>query len=176
MLITWKRMTGLRSFRRKKEATILVEAIRAARRSGFRIVHFSIQTDHLHFLIEADSRKELASGMRGLGCRLARGLNRSWRRSGKVFAERFHERVLKSLKQMHNALRYVLNNHRKHGHRAGANRPDTYSSGAYFDGWADYPRRFDPADENSYVSPPGWKLRVGWKRSNPPIALGFTPG
>jgi hypothetical protein len=94
-------------------------------------------------------------GMRGLGCRLAQGLNKLWGRRGKVFARRFHERVLKSLRQVRNALRYVLNNHHKHGQVGRANRPDPFSTGAYCDGWSDFKRVHDPAEVDSYVWPPG---------------------
>jgi hypothetical protein len=85
-------------------------------------------------------------------------LNNLWGRRGKVFAGRFHERVLKSLRQVRNALRYVLNNHHKHNQAARADRPDPFSTGAYFNGWSDYERVRDPAEAGSYVWPPGWKL------------------
>ena len=176
LLVTLKRSSGLGSFRSASEAHVIVEAIRAARRPEFRIVHFSIQTDHIHFLIEADDRESLVRGMRGLGCRLGRNLNKLWRRRGKVFAERFHERVLKSLRQVRNALRYVLNSHRKHGHCSRPDRPDPFSTGAYFDGWANHDRVHDPRHPDSYVSPPGWKLSTGWRSNHPRISLLHVPG
>ena len=44
----------------------LEEAFRAARiRFGMRIVHYSIQGNHLHLLVEVDDRKSLARGMQG---------------------------------------------------------------------------------------------------------------
>ena len=176
VLVTWKRVKGLGSFRQSAEAHIIVEAIKASRRVDFRIVHFSIQSDHLHFLIEADGRQALARGMRGLGCRLGRRLNKLWNRRGKLFAERFHGQTLTSLTQVRNALRYVLNNHLKHGHSSRPGGPDPFSSGDYFDGWSNYARLFDPAHPDSYLSPPGWKLGPGWRTHHAPIRLSHTPG
>ena len=163
--------------RQKLEGTVIVEAIRAARRREFRPVHFSIQGDHIHFIIEADSREDLVKGMRGLGCRIARGLNKLWNRKGSVFPQRFHERVLKSLTQVRNALRYVLNNHRKHqGGGPLPTRPDPFSTGIYFNGWSDFPQEHDPSGADSCVSPPGWKIAIGWQRYNPRFFLAAIPG
>ncbi len=176
MLATWKCVGGLRSLRQAAEGAVIVEAIRSVRRIGFRVVHYSIQSNHLHLIVEADSRDDMVSGMRSLGGRLAKRLNKLWQRTGKLFVERFHERILKSLRQVRNALRYVLNNHRKHGASSEANRPDHYSSGAHFDGWADYWRKPDVPRPNPCASPGSWKLQVGWKREYPLIAVSSIPG
>ena len=93
VLVTWKRKRSLRGFRQANEAHVIVEAIKLSRKADFRIAHFSIQRDHLHFILEADSREVFANGMRGFGCRLAKALNKLWRRSGKVFAGRFHSDI-----------------------------------------------------------------------------------
>lgn len=42
------------------------------RRREFRVIHFSIQADHAHFLVEADGRAALGRGMMAVGSRLAR--------------------------------------------------------------------------------------------------------
>ncbi len=163
--------------RQRAEGIVIMDAIRAAKRKQFRPVHFSIQEDHIHFIIEADSRADLVKGMRGLGCRIARGLNKLWNRKGSVFPQRFHERVLKSLTQVRNALRYVLNNHRKHqGGGPQPTRPDPFSTGLYFNGWSDFAQVNDPTEAESCVSPPGWKIAVGWKRHNPAFSPAAVPG
>jgi len=43
-----------------REATIVT-----ARREDFRIVHMSIQRDHLHLIVEADDKAALSRGVRG---------------------------------------------------------------------------------------------------------------
>jgi hypothetical protein len=56
-------------------------------RRDFRVVHYSVQGNHLHFLVEANGTRELSEGMQALSVRLAKGLNRVMRRRGRVFAE-----------------------------------------------------------------------------------------
>jgi hypothetical protein len=113
---------------------------RPQRRSGqpqevppFQVVHHSIQSNHLHLIVEAADRKALTSGMRGLLIRIARGLNQLWSRLGGVFADRFHEHELHKPREVRNALVYVLHNLRKHG--IWMDGPDPLSSGPEFDGW-----------------------------------------
>ncbi len=175
-LVTMKRVPGLGSFRRNGVNQLItadfMKTPRSAQKVDFRIVHYSIQSDHLHLIIEADDRDAMVRGMRGLGRRLGHHLNKFWKRTGSVFAHRFHERILESLRQVHNTLRYVLNNHRKHGVPASAHRPDPLSSGRYFDGWLDC----YPTTKGSWVSARSWKLRVGWKQHYPLIPIGSTPG
>ena len=63
---------------------------------------------------EAESAEALARAMQGLAVRLARALNRLARRGGKVFADRYHSHVLATLREVVNAVRYVLENFRHH--------------------------------------------------------------
>jgi hypothetical protein len=148
LLITSRLGPGLPSLRRAAEAAQIRAALastnlaararaersgRAGRIAPFQVVHHSIQSNHLHLIVEAGDRAELTSGLRGLLIRIARALNRSWKRAGPVFADRFHERVLRSPLQVRNALVYVLQNLRKHG--ICLEGPDPFSSGPEFDGW-----------------------------------------
>ena len=108
-------------------------------RHGFRVVHFSVQTDHLHLLCEAEDRQTLSRGLQGLFIRIARAVNRELGRKGTVFADRYHDRILRSAPEVRNALAYVLLNVRKHDReRVGSAPPvrlDEASSGRWFDGW-----------------------------------------
>ncbi|MGH3848285.1 MAG: hypothetical protein ACRDRT_01000, partial [Pseudonocardiaceae bacterium] len=72
--------------------------------------------------------------MLGLAVRIARCLNKLWKRVGSVFADRYHARILRTPREVRNALVYTLQNARKHG-AWSAPKPDVYSSGAAFDGW-----------------------------------------
>src|SRR5260370_4882154 len=109
---------------------------RSLARADYRIVHVSIQHNHLHFLVEADDRDALTLGMQGLAIAIARAINRSCERRGKVFEFRYHATRIASPRQARNALAYVLNNWRRHGEDNGAALVDRYSSGTSFDGWA----------------------------------------
>jgi len=51
-------------------------------RFGFRLIHFAVQSNHLHLIGEAGDRTALSRGMQGLAIRIARGLNRKLGRRG----------------------------------------------------------------------------------------------
>ncbi len=84
-------------------------------RADFRIVHFSVQSDHLHLIVEADTRLALSRGMQGLAIRIAKRVNRLIFRRGTFWSDRFYARALTSPRTVKHAVRYVLNNFRKHG-------------------------------------------------------------
>ncbi len=65
-------------------------------RSDFRVVHFSIQGNHLHFVVEADDARALASGMKALSGRIAIRLNQLMKRRGRVVTDRYHAHVLRT--------------------------------------------------------------------------------
>jgi putative transposase len=88
-------------------------------RFGMRMVEFSIQKDHIHMVVEAENKLSLTRGMQGLKVRLARAINRALGRKGQVFAERYHERILKNPTQVRNAVEYVRHNHKKHLQKHG---------------------------------------------------------
>ena len=94
--------------------------------------------------------------------RIVRVLNRLWKRSGSVFEDRYHARILTTPFAVRTALVYVLSNARKHGAWFGKS-PDVYSSGPAFDGWR---AAQDPAESRPRLlpSPRTWLLSVGWKR------------
>jgi len=77
-------------------------------RPGFRLVHYSLQANHAHLIVEAHDRDALGRGMKAIGARLARAVNRIAGRQGQVLADRYHHRVLPTPKEVHGALRYVL--------------------------------------------------------------------
>ncbi|MFN9843731.1 MAG: transposase [Planctomycetota bacterium] len=126
---------------RKERAALLTHFARGKDRFGFRLLHFAILNDHLHFVVEAKDRTALSRGLQGLLIRLARGLNKLWGRKGKVFADRYHDRALKSPREMRNALVYVLGNGRKHAAQgrmiAAFDGPDMFTSAPWFDGFVE---------------------------------------
>jgi REP element-mobilizing transposase RayT len=159
--------------------TVRLAILRAGRRepARFRVVHFSVQGDHVHLLVEARDKRALSSGMRSLVIRIARYVNDLLSRRGALFAERWHGRALTTPREVRNALVYVLANFRKHARRAPRAGIDPYSSGIWFDGWRGYSRapgvapplaaRTPLADDERAcpVSLPGtWLARVGWRR------------
>jgi hypothetical protein len=83
-------------------------------RIGFRVVNFSVQGNHIHFLVEAEGTRALSRGMQGLNVRMATALNRVMQRHGKVLADRYHAVILQTPTQTARALHYVLNNRQHH--------------------------------------------------------------
>jgi putative transposase len=108
-------------------------AIRRASVDGFRVVHFSIQQDHGHFIVEGDEARRARGGMHGLAIRLALAVNRVLGRQGKVVGDRYHVRPLTTPRQMRASMVYVLLNFRKHLRAPPG--IDPRSSGPHFSGW-----------------------------------------
>jgi REP element-mobilizing transposase RayT len=138
---------------------------------AFRVVHMSIQHNHLHLLVEADDKTALSHGMRSLAISAARAINRVLGRKGRVFAYRYNAKPITNPRQMRNALSYVLNNWRRHHEdmRSAAARQahiDPYSTAIQFAGWKETPRFAIPEGHEPLPSaaPQTWLLRVGWQR------------
>ena len=114
-LVTLRVGDGVPALRRACFLRAFRESLRqAAERPGFRVVHYSVQDNHAHFVVEADDKRTLANGMKSLGARFARCVNRVFGRSGKVLATRFHHVLKRTPTEMRRALAYVLLNVRKH--------------------------------------------------------------
>ena len=128
---------GLPWLRTPKTYRVLERCFRNGKsKDGFRLIEYSVQRDHLHLVVEADDRRRLARGLQGLMIRIAKSLNRFWRRRvGRVFADRYFALALVKRMQLWRTLRYVLNNGRKHGAWSAKDRPDPYSSGRWFLRW-----------------------------------------
>jgi len=154
--------------RRRKVFEAVRRAFRViAARAAFRIVHGSLQRNHLHLIVEAGDRESLWRGMQSFEISLARRINRACGRRGKLFAHRYHATPIRSPRQARNALAYVLNNWRHHREdRGSAAALDRFSSAIWFDGWVASTRFAVPCD---YAPLPvaaaeTWLLTVGWRR------------
>ncbi len=149
----------------------------AGRRTDFRIIHVSIQANHVHFIVEADDKLALKLGMQGTAISIARQLNRARRRHGRVWADRYHARPLPTPREVRNGIGYVLNNWRKHGEdRRAPAALDPFASGIGFDGGKVAPSTAVARDAEALpvCFPTTWLLRIGWRR-HPPIGVGEVP-
>jgi REP element-mobilizing transposase RayT len=105
----------MKSLREHSLFVVVRKALAAAKQQfDFSLVHFSVQRDHLHLIVEAIDRRALSRGVQGLSIRVARAVNRQLQRKGRLFADRYHARALKTPREVRFALRYVLLNVRKH--------------------------------------------------------------
>jgi len=143
----------------------------ACERGRFRVAHYSVQRDHVHLIVEATSSVDLASGMKSVGSRLARAVNRVFARRGAVLRDRFHAHALRTPRDVRNAIAYVLLNARRHAAKLGRRidplgRIDPASSGRWFTGWSER-----VAADTAVVGAPAvarphtWLLSFGWRRA-----------
>jgi putative transposase len=142
--VTVRAAKGLPSFRAESIAKIFKSVLRDQRRNrpkrkyrdDFQVVHFSVQTNHLHLIVEANG-DHLRSGVSGLVIAFAKRLNRLLRRAGKVWDDRYHARDLATPSDVRNVMSYVFQNYKKHGYRTfGYGVTDPLSSASAFDGWS----------------------------------------
>jgi hypothetical protein len=138
-------------------------------------VHFSVQTDHVHILVEADDKSSLSRGLTGLAIRVARAVNRVLGRAGRVWEDRFHSRALASPRDVRHAIVYVLMNAKKHMVRAP--NLDPCSTAAWFSGWRTPRAQAPPGECTGPVTqaPRTWLLGTGWKRHGL-VGLNERPG
>ena len=141
----------------------LEAALAAASSDAFRIVHYSIQHDHLHLILEAHDREARIRGLQGLAIRCARVINRALERKGKVWADRYHARELRTPREVRNALVYVLHNWKKSVR--GAESLDPCATGYWFDGWkGPRPLWSLTAHPSPVRAARTWLLTTGWRR------------
>jgi len=179
--VTWKLEEDLPNVRGLATARVIMAAIAAGKeREGFRVVHFCIQGRHLHLLTEADSKEALAKGLRGLGIRIARAINKVLARKGRVIKERYNSRALKTPTETRHSLRYVINNTRKHRSQRNevVNRDwaDPLSSERWFDGWRQGWAPPPSEEQRPVASPRTWLLSVGWQKAGGLLDLNEIPG
>jgi len=170
--VTLRACAGLPSFRHVRLFDAILPAIRGASNARFRVLAFSVQTDHLHTIVEAENSRALVAGIRGLAIRVALAVNRRLDRKGSVWSDRYHARKLRTPRETRAAFLYVLQNWRKHlGRTVGI---DGRSSGPWFDGWVAPPAR--PSKAIPVARPRTWLAATGWReRGGGPIGVEEAP-
>jgi putative transposase len=149
--VTQRMRPGVGHLRTQSRLALIRDALRdASDRFGMQVVHFSVQGNHLHLIVEAEGKRALSRSMKGLAVRVAVGLNRLAGRHGTVFADRYHAHVLATPREVANTVRYVLQNYAKHTREyLPARWKDPFASSVA-----------EPLHE-----PKVWLLRVGWTRA-----------
>jgi REP element-mobilizing transposase RayT len=172
--VTLRIVDGVASLRAPDAYHAVRETLERLRsRDDFGVVHISIEHDHVHMLVEADSDISLAKGMQTLQIWIARRLNRARGRAGRLFDDRYHPVKITSPTQARRAIVYVLNNFRRHGLDNGWATQfwdvDFYSSGPVFTGWQELEIRplEIPAGYRALpvAAPRTWMLAAGWRRA-----------
>ena len=162
---------------RQPEVFAALKAVFAkASEKGLRLLHYSVQHNHIHLIVEADGAEQLARGMQRLLSRSAMAVNAVTGRKGKLWRDRYHRQDLKTPTTVRNAFVYVLFNSRKHDFIGKdllslLDTIDPCSSAAWFDpsGWKKdrepSPEQVRAAGPSIVAVPTTWLARVGWKKS-----------
>ena len=159
--VTLRARPDVPSLRAPETFAAVRTALAAASKSSFRLVQFSVQSDHLHLMVEGTDTRALALGIRGLIIRVARAVNRALGRGGSVWNDRYHARALTTPREVRHGLVYVLMNFRKHL-RHQPSGLDPCSSARWFEGFRE---RHPPADSDpAVVTSRTWLGTVGWRR------------
>ncbi len=149
------RMTGRTySLRSARSARVIERSLLAGvRRGGLRVVQVSVQGNHVHLLVEADGKEALTRGMRGLAIRLAKGMNRMMGTPGRVIADRYHARALRTPTEVRTVMHYLRHNHRHHVPLVASDFVDHFVASAVQGGSCTF-----------LAAPTLWLLKVGWRR------------
>jgi hypothetical protein len=170
--VTMRRVQVGPSFRAQLVRRAIEAELYAVKARAVRVVHYSIQDNHLHLMVEGLDRADLGRQMKLLFSRIAMAVNRVARRAGKLFADRHHRHELKTPTEVRRALVYILFNDRKHRPRA-TTALDDGSSAIWVTDWAPTAeptaemlsrRRAEYSDGPPITAPTTWLARVGWRR------------
>jgi REP element-mobilizing transposase RayT len=161
--VTMKVVKGVRNLRSKDVCKVIFKYFRDRAKKAkpaFRVIHFSVQWNHLHLIAEADDDDAFSDGMRSLAISLAKRVNHATGRRGRVFADRFHSRALTSPREVRNCILYVLQNAAHHGQAQPRDRLDRPSSAFWSDVWITPPPKLDL--DSPVHDPTVWLLTTGW--------------
>jgi putative transposase len=178
--VTLRARLHLPSFRAESVRRLVIGLLAPGRRhtlDDLRVLHFSVQRDHLHLIVEGGDRHRLSAGMRSFVIRFALRLNRLLgRKKGKVWAERYHRRDLKTPTETRHALAYVLANFKKHGVvDRDAPALDVFSTAGRFDGWSVRTPKLIDTEPWPDRTARTWLLTRGWRRAGRPISPSDAP-
>lgn len=174
IMITVKLKSGLRNLRCGVIHEQLKKGFLGAKKFGFRVVHYSLEGNHVHIFAEVDDKDALAKGMMSFGSSFGKAIRKFNGGTGPVFMGRYHVRVLKNPTQTKQALAYVLFNRAKH--TKWHPEINEYSSNVHFKEWDKLlGKKRGPVYKGyaglnrelpSYLSPPrSWLAKAGWMKS-----------
>jgi REP element-mobilizing transposase RayT len=147
--VTWRIQEGLPSLRNKGLARVFAVACgRAQTQFGMRVVHFAVESNHIHLVVEGVS----AAAMKGLGVRVAKAINKKIGRRGRVIGDTYHARALRTPAEVRHTVRYVSRNHE---HHTGRRDPDPHH--LVFDAFS------SEAWPDAVVKPRTWLLNNAWR-------------
>jgi REP element-mobilizing transposase RayT len=112
--LTVKILRAKANLKNKIILSILKKSIMNARKMGLRVIHYSLEYDHVHLLVEAADNFILGKGMQAFGITFSKALNRLRKIKGTVYKHRYHFRKIVGARQLKNVLNYIFSNGLKH--------------------------------------------------------------
>jgi REP element-mobilizing transposase RayT len=97
----------LRSRRALDAIAVAVAGANAVAPEHFRVVRFSVAPSHVYLIVEARDAGALSSGARSIAIRIARYVNNALSRSGRLWADRWRRRDLKTRADVQSARVHV---------------------------------------------------------------------
>lgn len=160
--VTMRLLAGRPSLRAQVIRRMFERIVRQVQDESFRVVEFSLQHDHVHFICEPADQAALCRAMRRVAIRFSLRMNALFGRDvGKNWGDRYHRHDLRTPREVRNALVYVLMNAKKHGEAAaGVAFVDPFSSADGSDVFFDA----SPTTARACGPPRFWLTRLGWKK------------
>lgn len=110
----------------KKLLKALHHAIARARLKNLKVIHYTLEYNHVHLLVETNDHRILHAGMQALGISFSKAINKVKSLKGHVYKHRYHQRKIGSARELKNVLLYIFNNGKKH--KRTNKRIDLYNS------------------------------------------------
>jgi hypothetical protein len=184
--VTMRRVRLGPSFRAELVRRVIEAELYAVKKRKVRVVHYSIQDNHLHLMVEGTDRGDLGRQMKLLFSRIAMTVNRVARRAGKLFVERHHRHELATPTEVRRALVYILFNDRKHHARSrrAITTLDEASSAIWVTDWSPTSaptaeslsqRRASYPNGPPITRPETWLASIGWRRAGGPLRQDERP-
>jgi REP element-mobilizing transposase RayT len=173
MHLTVRLRKSMPNLRQRRLQRALHKGILMSEKLGLRVIHYAMQTNHLHLIVEAKDNPGLARGMQSLIGRMGKIIRRYIGGKGSVFAGRYHLRVIKTASYMKNVLKYVLFNSARH--LDVIEHIDSFSSADSFTKWRQLLGRkltgfiaaqvatMTPRKAPDVFAPKTWLASVGWQ-------------
>jgi putative transposase len=162
--VTLRLKEGLPTLRCEPNMEIFRQVMReCCELEGFRVTDWSVQSNHAHMIVEAESQEALTKSMASMMIRLAKRWNKLWGHKGRVFDDHYHAVSLDRPTRIRNALVYVLQNAKRHGVPFNG-QLDPFSTAPAFEGW----RNREPIVSDALyprAKHKQWALRQGWQKA-----------
>jgi REP element-mobilizing transposase RayT len=142
--VSMRRVPLAPNLRSERVFRAILSQLARVKRDGVRVVHYSVQRDHLHLIVEGNDRHDLSAQMRKLFSRIALTVNAVAQRRGRLFRDRHHREELDGPTKTRNALVYVLFNDRKHHAQNGGAISDAFL------------RELDDRSSIAWLAPEDW--------------------